>query len=145
MEQEHRETLQWFGEQQFEEKRSLRTREEALFNWSMSLFFAGLGALTSLKGFSGAGWSAVWRLLVDLGVLSLIIAVLVMAFLIHRDVERNRKALSRTLSELSPTAPPRVLPDSAEVRMDDEIFFYVRWGAFVLLGAITLGLVWLLG
>ncbi len=145
MEQERRETLQWLGNQHFEEQRSLRTAEESLFNWSMSLFLAGLGALTSLKGLSNADWSVLWRLLVDVGVAGLIVAVLVLAVLIRRNAERNRKALSHIISELGQSGTPLDLPGSSEVRMDDEMFFYIRWGAFALIGVIMLGLVWLLG
>src|SRR5258707_3007053 len=92
MEQERRETLQWLGNQHFEEQRSLRTAEESLFNWSMSLFLAGLGALTSLKGLSNADWSVLWRLLVDVGVAGLVVAVLLLPPLIRPQDQRKRKA-----------------------------------------------------
>ena len=145
MDQEHRETLQWLGDQHFKEQRSLRDTEESLFNWAMSIFFAGLGAPTSLRGLTEAQWSALWRILVDFGVASLIVAVLFLAFLIHRNAERNRKALSHIITEFGQSGTPLDLPGSAAGRMDNELFFYVRWGAFVIVGVIMLGLVWMLG
>ena len=145
MDQERRDTLQWLGNQHFKEAQSIRDSEESLFNWSMSIFFAGLGALTTLKGVSDGSWSALWRILIDVGVACLIAAVLFLAFLIHRKAERNRKALAHVVSELGQSGSPLDLPSSAEGRMDNELFFFVRWGAFAAIGVIMLGLVWMLG
>jgi hypothetical protein len=138
-------TLQWLGQQHFEEQRSLRGAEENLFNWSSSIFLAGLGALTSLKGVSNASWSPLWRLLVILGVVALIFVILFLAYLIHRNIDRNQDALASIMAQLRQSGTAMNIPIVAEGKIDRELFFYLRWSALVVLGAVMVALVWLLG
>jgi hypothetical protein len=140
MDPEQRKTVQWLAEQRYEEQRSLRAAEDNLFNWSSSLFLAGFGALTGLRGLSEARWGLWWRLLIMLGILAILLAILLMAYLIHRKYEQTEAALADVVAQLD-TSPARPKTDIAE----DKLFFYVRWGALSLMGLVTLGLVWMLG
>jgi RsiW-degrading membrane proteinase PrsW (M82 family) len=140
MDPEQRKTLQWLAEQHYEEQRSLRAAEDNLFNWSSSIFLAGFGALTGLRGLSDARWGLWWRLLIILGVLAILLAILLMAYLIHRKYEQHEVDVAQIVSQLN-AAPSRPKVDNSEERL----FFYVRWGALSLMGLVTLGLVWMLG
>ncbi len=140
MDPEQRKTLQWLADQHFEEQRSLRAAEDNLFNWSSSLFLAGFGALTGLRGLSEGRWSIWWRMFVMLGVVAILLAILLMAYLTRLKYEKNDAELADIVGQLN-VIPARQTRDVSE----DRLFFYVRWGALTLLGLITLGLVWLLG
>jgi RsiW-degrading membrane proteinase PrsW (M82 family) len=145
MNEEQLKTLQWLGDQHFEEQRSLRSAEENLFNWSSSIFLAGLGALTSLKGISDASWSPLWRLLLILGVIALVFVILFLAYLLHRNIDRNQDALANIMAQLRQTGAAMNIPLVADSKVDRELFFYLRWSALVVLGAVLIALVWLLG
>ena len=145
MNEEQFKTLQWLGQQHFEEHRSLRAAEENLFNWSSSIFLAGLGALTSLKGFGNGSWSPLWRLLLIFGVVALIFVILFLAYLIHRNIDRNQDALAGIMNYLRQTGTAMNLPVVTEGKIDRELFFYLRWSALVVLGAVMVAMVWLLG
>ncbi|HLY26790.1 MAG TPA: hypothetical protein VKQ72_10655 [Aggregatilineales bacterium] len=145
MEDKQRAGLQWLGEQYYEELRSLRTSEDNLFNWSTSLFLAGLGALTSLKGITGASWSIEWRFLLILGIGGLTAIIISLAYLIRRNSARTQDALAHIIGELGAGGTPADLPGSTLVKNDAQLAFYVRWSALILLGLVLLGLIWLLG
>jgi len=145
MNEEQLKTLQWLGEQHFEEQRALRASEENLFSWSSSIFLGGLGALTGLKGLSDASWSATWRLLLIFGIIVLICVILLLAYLIHRNAERNQAALTSIMTQVRQTGAAINLPVVADDRVTRELYFFVRWGALAMLGLVTMALVWLLG
>jgi len=134
-------TLKWLADQQFNEHQSLRTAEDSLFNWSTSLFLAGFGALTGIKGATGASWGFLWRVLVIVGVAGMIVAILLLASLLRTRQQNSLRRLGEILTQLAPASP---IPLPAPTPVDDW-FFYVRWGALGVLGLITLALVWMLG
>src|SRR5438309_6996212 len=129
MDPDQRKTFQWLAEQHFEEQRSLRAAEDNLFNWSASIFLAGFGALTGLRGLTEARWGLWWRMLIMFGVLAILLAILLMAYLIHRKYEQNEGAVADIVGQLN-SSPSRPKTDVSE----DKLFFYVRWGALSLLG-----------
>ena len=141
MDQPNQTPLNWLADQLFEEQRSLRSSEEQLFNWSTSLFLAGLGALTGLRGIADATWSLTWRITLIIGVVIIIGAILVMAYLIRRGYDRNQAELVRILSQIIPTRPIQRLEPAAE----SQLFFYLRWGSLAAIGLVTIGLIYLLG
>jgi RsiW-degrading membrane proteinase PrsW (M82 family) len=132
-------TLQWLAQQHFEEQRSLRNAEDNLFNWSTSVFLAGLGALTSLKGFSTGSWDLWWRLFLMLAVVVVIGVILSMAYLIRRNYNQNAQELQQVLSQIRPTGSART------GALETELYFYLRWSALAALGGVTLILLWMLG
>jgi hypothetical protein len=132
-------TLQWLAEQHFEEQRSLRSAEDNLFNWSSSVFLAGLGALTSLKGLAtSAEWGVLWRVFLMFAVAVVIGVILSMAYLIRRNYDQNARELQQILGQIRPY-PART------GTLDTELFFYLRWSALAALGGVTLVLIWMLG
>jgi hypothetical protein len=139
MDPEQQKTVQWLANQHFEEQRALRAAEDNLFNWSSSIFLAGFGALTGLRGMSDARWGVWWRLSIMLGVLAILGAILLMAYLIRRKYEQNSIALAELIGQLSRSNPAR------KDLLEDRLVFYLRWGALGAMGLITLGLVWMLG
>jgi hypothetical protein len=145
MDDKQSEGLQWLGEQYYEELRSLRTSEDNLFNWSTSLFLAGLGALTSLKGITGGSWTPEWRFLLIVGVGGLTAIILTLANFIRRNSARTQDALAHIIAQFGSGGTPADLPGSPLVKSDAQLAFYVRWSALGLLGLILLGLIWLLG
>jgi hypothetical protein len=131
--------LQWLAEQHFEEQRTIRNAEENLFNWTSSIFLAGLGALTGIRGMqSTMSWDLWWRMFIIAGVAAFISIILIMAYLIRRSYLRNNAELASILSQLRVPTPQH---DTA----GNELFFYVRWSALVALGIVTVALVWMLG
>ncbi|MEP7285268.1 MAG: hypothetical protein ABI947_05815 [Chloroflexota bacterium] len=134
-------SLQWLAQQHFEEQRSLRSAEDNLFNWATSLFFAGLGALTTLKGFSGGNWTLIWRLLLMIGVLGFDGTILMMAYLMRRSYQRNQRELASIIVQITPVN----LSKSGAGLDEGQLFFYLRWSAVGGLGFITLCLIWMLG
>jgi hypothetical protein len=131
--------LQWLAEQHFEEQRTIRNAEENLFNWTSSIFLAGLGALTGIRGMqSNMSWDFWWRIFIIGGVAVFISVILIMAYLIRRSYLRNNAELVNVLSQIRIPAPQH---DAAS----NELFFYVRWSALVALGIVTVSLVWMLG
>ena len=145
MNEEQLKTLQWLGGQQFEEQRALRAAEENLFNWSSSVFLGALGALTGLKGLTDASWSVLWRLLLIFSIIVLVCVILLLAYLIHRNAEQNQAALQSIITQVRQSGAAINMPVVVETRATRELFFYVRWSALVMLGAVTMVLVWLLG
>ncbi len=145
MDDKQRETLQWLGEQYYEELRSLRTSEDNLFNLSTSLFLAGLGALTGVKGIVGASWSLEWRFLLALGVVGLTAIILVLAYLIRGNAARTAETLTNIVGKLGSDGTRTDLLGSLIVRNDGVLTFYVRWSALILLAFVLCGLIWLLG
>jgi len=141
---ESQKSLQWLGDQHFEEQRSLRAAEDNLFNWAMSLFLAGFGALTGLRGITTAQWSAQWRLLIMLGLVVIVAVILLMAFLIRFNYERNQAALARIMAQLRQTGGAANIPEGPSFIVD-RLFFYLRWSAVGAMGLILLVLVWMLG
>jgi len=137
---ERRQHLKWLADQYITEQRNLRAAEDNLFNWATSLFFAGLGALTGLRGMTDRGWGLTWRLLIMLGLIAIVSVILLMAYLIRRNYEQTQAALADVSRQLYPADAPTYLSNTG-----DKQFFYVRWGALGVLGVVTLGLVWLLG
>jgi hypothetical protein len=97
------------------------------------------GALTGLRGLSEARWVIWWRLSIMLGVLAILGAILLMAYLIRRKYEQNAIALAELVGQLSRSNPGR------KDLLEDRLVFYLRWGALGAMGLITLGLVWMLG
>jgi hypothetical protein len=130
-------SLQWIREQQIFELRSSREAEEKLFSWATSIFLAGLGLLTGLRGTNGS-WSFLWRIVVMFGVVSVIGSILVMAFLLRRKQTLVHSSLARSITQFNQ-------PPFNEIDSTDQIFFLIRWGAVGLLGLVTLSLVWMLG
>ena len=145
MDDERRQHLKWLADQYITEQRNLRAAEDNLFNWATSLFFAGLGALTGLRGMTDRGWGLTWRLLVMLGLLAIVSVILLMAYLIRRNYEQTQAALTEVSKQLYPSDVPAYLPVQAGYAAGQRQVFYVRWGALGVLGAVILGLVWLLG
>ena len=131
--------LQWLAQQHYEEQRALRAAEDNLFSWSSSILLAGLGALTGFRGMSDRAWGFWWRMLLMIAVIVIISAILLMAYLLHRRYERNEAQLAQILTQLG-TPPAR-----QGTAVEDQLFFFVRWGALGMLGLATEGLVWLLG
>jgi hypothetical protein len=142
---EQQKNLQWLGDQHFEEQRALRAAEDNLFNWSSSLFLAGFGALTGFRGLSAAQWGFWWRVFVIIGVLALLGAILLMAYLIHRKYEQNQVALADIVARLNQSGQPPSPSRQTTGGGDDMLVFYLRWGALAVMGLITLVLVWMLG
>lgn len=141
MDDNQRKTLQWLADQQFSEQQSLRNAEDSLFNWSTSLFLAGFGALTGIKGATSASWGPLWRLLIMVGVACMIVAILLLASLLRTRQQNSQYRLSEILRLLSASSPvPLPAPTTA-----DNLFFYVRWGALGVIGTVTVILVWMLG
>ena len=132
-------TLQWLAQQHFEEQRSLRNAEDNLFNWSTSVFLAGLGALTSLKGFSSGSWDLLWRLFLMLAVMVVVGVILSMAYLIRRNYNQNAQELQQVLAQIRPAGSART------GALETQLFFYLRWSALAALGGVTLILLWMLG
>ena len=147
MDEERLKTLRWLAEQRFEEKRSLRATEDNLFNWSSTIFLAGFGALTGIKGMASpantVGWGFTWRLLLILGVIAIVGVILFMAFLIRRNYDRNEESLASILVQLGEGTMN--LPPQTEPLADSQLFFYARWSGLVALALVSLGLIWLLG
>jgi hypothetical protein len=134
-------SLTWLADQQFQEQRSLRAAEDQLFNWSTSLFVAGLGALTGLRGLADAVWSWQWRMILIGAVAVIIGTIIAMASLIHRNYNRNHDELSQLLSQINPARPTQRLESFAE----SQLFFYLRWGSLGIIGLVTITLIYLLG
>ena len=131
--------LQWLAEQHFEEQRTLRNAEENLFNWTSSLFLAGLGALTGIRGMNAnMSWDFWWRIFIIGGVAAFIGIILILAYLIRQSYLRNNQELGNILAQIQVPAPKH---DGAA----NELFFYIRWSALVALGVVTVALVWMLG
>jgi hypothetical protein len=131
--------LQWLADQHFEEQRTLRNAEENLFNWTTSLFLAGLGALTGIRGMNGdMSWNFWWRIFLIGGVAAFIGIILIMAYLIRNSYVRNSAEIGKILSQLQVPTPQY---DASA----NELFFYIRWSALVALGVVTVALVWMLG
>ncbi len=145
MDEERRQHLKWLADQYITEQRNLRAAEDNLFNWSISLFFAGLGALTGLRGMTDRGWGLTWRLLIMLGLIAIVTVILLMAYLIRRNYEQTQAALADVATQLNPSGAPAYLPVQAGYASGEKQYFYVRWGALGVLGVVTLGLVWMLG
>jgi Flp pilus assembly protein TadB len=145
MDAEQQKSLQWLGDQHFEEQRALRASEDNLFNWATSVFLAALGALTTLRGVSDASWGILWRLLVMAGVVGIDGVILLMAYLIRRNYERNQAALAEVMDRLKQTGLPGYAPARMDNASGDRLYFYLRWSAVGALGLIALVLVWLLG
>jgi hypothetical protein len=134
-------SLTWLANQLFEEQRSLRNAEDQLFNWSSSVFLAGLGALTGLRGFADASWGWMWRILLMIAVVVVIGAILMMAYLTRRSYDRNQEQLASILTQINPARPIQRLEPIGESQM----IFYLKWGSLGAIGLVTLGLIWLLG
>ncbi len=145
MDGEPQKTLQWLGDQHFEEQRALRASEDNLFNWATSLFLAGLGALTTLRGISGAQWSLTWRLLLIVAIMGIDGVILLMAYLIHLNYERNLVALAAVKRQLGQVSAGESVSASMDYTQGERYIFYLRWGIVGALGFITIVLIWLLG
>jgi hypothetical protein len=145
MEAEQQKSLQWLGDQHFEEQRALRASEDSLFAWATSMFLAALGALTTLRGATDTRWSLLWRLLVMVGVIGIDGVILLMAYLIRRNYERNQAALAEVMQRFNQAGLPGYAPLRADYASGDRLYFYLRWGVVGALGLIALALVWLLG
>ena len=144
MEPETQKSLQWLGEQYYEELRSLRAAEDNLFSWATSLFLAGFGVLTGFKGMTGGAWSVRWRLTIMVGLLVIDGVILLMAYLIRRNYELNQTALGGIVAQLRQFGAPTNPVQGTDV-ISDRLYFYLRWGAVAAMGLITLALVWMLG
>ena len=140
MDDQQRSTLQWLSQQYFEEMRSLRSAEDNLFNWASSTLLGALGALTGLRAINGDGWSFWWRLLLWGGVIAAVGAILTMAYLIHRNYRRHEEKVMRILAQVDPNSA-----DLVNTVPEEELGFYIRWGAILVLGLVILGLVYMLG
>jgi hypothetical protein len=145
MDAEQQKSLQWLGDQHFEEQRALRASEDNLFGWATSIFLAALGALTTLRGATDAQWSLLWRLLVMAGVIGIDGVILLMAYLIRRNYERNQAALAEVMERFKQAGLPGYAPLRMDYASGDWLYFYLRWGVVGALGLIALVLVWLLG
>ncbi len=145
MDGEPQKTLQWLGDQHYEEQRALRVAEDNLFNWATSLFLAGLGALTTLRGISSAGWTVTWRLLLIVAILGVDGIVLLMAFLIHLNYERNLAALAAVKRQLGQFGAVESVSASMDYTQGERYIFFLRWGIVGALGFIMIILIWLLG
>src|SRR4051812_24196465 len=80
-----RQTLQWLAAEHFNELRDLKATDERLFNWAVTVFLAGFGALSGLRMASSAAWSLPWRATLWIGILIVILGILLVA----RRVRRN--------------------------------------------------------
>ncbi len=145
MDPEQQRTLQWLGDQHFEEQRALRTAEDNLFNWSSSILLAGFGALTGLRGISAASWGFWWRVCIMIGVAIIVGAILLMAYLLRNKVEQNQAALADIIRQLNQAGMPLSRSAQAMDVTGDRLIFFLRWGALGAMGLITLALVWMLG
>ena len=145
MDGESQKTLQWLGDQHFEEQRALRAAEDNLFNWATSLFLAGLGALTTLRGVSGAEWSVLWRLLLIVAILGITGVILLMAYLIHLNYERNLSALAAVQRQLGQLSAGESVSTNMDYTQGDRYIFFLRWSVVGVLGFIMIVLIWLLG
>jgi hypothetical protein len=145
MDADQQKSLQWLGDQHFEEQRTLRASEDNLFSWATSIFLAALGALTTLRGVSDATWSMLWRVLVMVGVIGIDGVILLMAYLIRRNYERNQAALADVMERFKQAGLPGYAPLRMDYASGDRLYFYLRWGVVGALGLIALVLVWLLG
>jgi hypothetical protein len=136
-------SLKWLADQTFQEVRALRSAEDNLFSWAMSIFLGAFGALTGLRGMTTASWSLSWRLLVILGLIAAVGVILLMAYLIRRNYDTNREALANIFRRLG---QGDLYPMSnTGMASNDSLVFYLRWGGFAALGVISLFLVWFLG
>jgi hypothetical protein len=136
-------SLKWLADQTFQEVRALRSAEDNLFSWAMSIFLGAFGALTGLRGMTVMSWSIPWRLLVILGLIAAVGVILLMAFLIRRNYDTNREALANIFRRLGQAD---LYPASnTGMLSSDNLVCYLRWGGFAALGVISLFLVWLLG
>jgi hypothetical protein len=145
MDAEQQKSLQWLGDQHFEEQRTLRASEDNLFNWATSIFLAALGTLTGLRGVTDTRWGVLWRLLVMAGVLGIDGVILLMAYLIRRNYERNQAALAEVMDRLKQAGLPGYAPARMDYAAGDRLYFYLRWSVVGALGLIALCLIWLLG
>ncbi len=137
MNQEQQLTMQWLADHHISELRSIREAEDSLFSWATSIFLAGFGILTGLRGMDNI-WSTRWRLVVMFGIIVVVGAILLMAFLLRRKYDLNQSALSRLIAQLNQ-------PIFSQIDSTDRAFFFVRWGAVGVLGLVMLGLIWMLG
>ncbi len=145
MDGEPQKTLQWLGDQHFEEQRALRAAEDNLFNWATSLFLAGLGALTTLRGISNAAWSVTWRLLLIVAIMGIDGVILLMAYLIHLNYERNLHALAAVKRQLGQFGAAESVSASMDYTQGERFIFFLRWSIVGALGFIMILLIWLLG
>ncbi len=145
MDGEPQKTLQWLGDQHFEEQRALRASEDNLFNWATSLFLAGLGALTTLRGVTSAQWSVTWRLLLIVAIMGIDGVILLMAFLIHLNYERNLTALAAVKRQLGQVSAHESVSASMDYTQGERYIFFLRWSIVGALGFIMIVLIWLLG
>ncbi len=145
MDGEPQKTLQWLGNQHFEEQRALRAAEDNLFNWATSLFLAGLGALTTLRGVTDAQWSITWRLLLIVAIIGIDGVILLMAYLIHLNYERNLLALAAVKRQLGQVGAVESVSASMDYTHGERYIFFLRWSIVGALGFIMMILIWLLG
>jgi hypothetical protein len=135
-------TLMWLADRTSEEQQTLRDMDDKLFSWSATLFVTAFGALAGLNGLTAREWGPLWRTLLCLGIVCLVGALLVLASQIRNGILRKRGEFDALMAQMAQAAqrqPMQVAP--ADV--DNGLFFYVRWGMIMLLGAITLVLTWL--
>ncbi len=145
MDGEPQKTLQWLGDQHYEEQRALRSSEDNLFNWATSLYVAGLGALTTLRGVTDAAWNVTWRLLLIVAILGITGVILLMAYLIHLNYERNLIALAAVKRQLGQVSATENVAASMDYTQGERFIFFLRWSIIGALGLITVILIWLLG
>jgi hypothetical protein len=139
MNDDQRYQLEWLGNHYAEERRTLRTAEDSLFNWAASVFLAGLGTLTGFRGFADRSWGLGWRLIAMFGIAATMGVILFMAFLLRRKYEGVHGALMSLMSRQGTAIPPELM------LTDDRTYFYIRWGGVGLLGLIVVVLIWMLG
>lgn len=147
MDGETQNSLTWLGDHQYEELRALRAAEDNLFNWATSMFLAGFGALTGLRGLTEARWGLNWRLMIIIGLALIDGVILMLAYLNRMNLERSQAALSRILAQLPQTSAATAEREQYSVSSQtaDRLYFYLRWGVVGFMGLITIVLVWMLG
>jgi hypothetical protein len=142
-----RETLQWLANEHFNEQRNLQATDEKLFNWALTVFMAGFGALSGLRTMSTGSWSLSWRLVLWLGVGFVMGGILLVASQVRRNFEQNERELTNIVGQLVQMAddPPLARPLWETNRAESRQGFYLRWGAVSVLAVATVVLIGLMG
>ncbi len=147
LEERRRQTLQWLAAEHFNEQRSLQATDEKLFNWAVTVFLTGYGALSGLRMASSTPWAWTWRMALWVGIVIVIVGILMVAYRVRRNYEQNQKELANIVSQLVqlPDEVALVPPLWETSRSEDKLGFYLRWGAVAALGVVFIVLVGMMG
>jgi hypothetical protein len=147
LEERRRQTLQWLAAEHFNEQRSLQATDEKLFNWAVTVFLTGFGALSGLRTASDVSWGWNWRLVLWVGIVIVIIGILMVAYRVRRNYEQNQRELANIVSQLVqlPDEVALVPPLWETSRSEDRTGFYLRWAAVAALGVVFIVLIGMMG